>query len=213
MNRSAVHRVAAALLVTVGVTGCAPAAVEPPSPMVEPAAPAATVRTGERPGHTEADIRFMHHMLAHHAQALAMTALVPTRTRRQDIRLLAERIEVSQRDEIAQMQRWLRDRGAEVPSVDPAHAHHAAASHAGMAGMLTPQEMARLAAATGSDFDRLFLEFMIRHHEGALTMVSELFAAPGAGQDTDIFRFASDVQADQGMEIARMRRLLSAPAP
>jgi uncharacterized protein (DUF305 family) len=159
----------------------------------------------------------MEHMIHHHAQALAMTALVPDRTTRGDVRLLAERIEVSQRDEIAQMRRWLESRGEAAPRPDTAHAEHAhhgaGAAHAGMPGMLSTSEMARLAAARGSEFDRLFLELMIRHHEGALTMVAELFGTPGAGQDTDVFRIASEVDADQEMEIIRMRGLLSAPVP
>lgn len=160
-------------------------------------------------GYTEADVRFMQRMIPHHAQALAMTALVPTRSRREDIRLLAERIEVSQKDEIAQMQRWLRVRGQVVSSADPHHGHHAGAGqHAAMPGMLTHEELTRLGAASGGEFERLFLEFMIRHHQGAQVMVAELFATPGAGQETEIFRFASDVDADQGIEIARMRRML-----
>lgn len=150
----------------------------------------------------------MQHMIAHHAQALAMSGLVPARSRRDDIRLLAQRIEVSQKDEIAQMQRWLRDRSQEIPSADPHHAHHGAgAQQAAMPGMLTHEELTRLAAATGSEFDRLFLEFMIRHHQGAQAMVAELFATPGAGQEAEIFRFASEVDAVQGVEIARMRRM------
>jgi uncharacterized protein (DUF305 family) len=155
----------------------------------------------------------MQRMVAHHAQALAMTSVVHTRSRREDVRLLAQRIEVSQKDEIAQMQRWLRDRRQEIPSADPHQGHHGAGDqHASMPGMLTHQELTRLAEATGSEFDRLFLEFMIRHHEGALVMVAELLATPGAGQETEIFRFASEVDADQGIEIARMRRMQRAPS-
>jgi uncharacterized protein (DUF305 family) len=150
----------------------------------------------------------MQHMIAHHAQALAMSGLVPTRSRRDDIRLLAQRIEVSQKDEIAQMQRWLRDQNQEIPSAHPHRAHHGAgAQRAAMPGMLTHEELTRLAAATGSEFDRLFLEFMIRHYQGAQAMVAELFTAAGAGQEAEIFRFASEVDADQGVEIARMRRM------
>lgn len=166
-----------------------------------------------RSGYTEVDVRFMQGMIAHHAQALEMTRLVPTRTRREDIRRIAERIEVSQRDEIALMQRWLEQRGEEVPSLDAPHEHHGAGGqHGHMPGMLTPEELARLAAATGAEFDRLFLELMIRHHEGALVMVADLFATPGAGQEVDVFRIASEVEADQRAEIARMRGMLSAPS-
>lgn len=156
----------------------------------------------------------MQGMIAHHAQALAMTSLVPARSGRADLRLLAERIEVSQRDEIALMQRWLHDRGADVPSPDARHMHHGGADGAAqqtlMPGMLTDAEMTELANAQGPAFDRLFLQFMIRHHEGALVMVSELLATSGAAQESEVFRFASDVDADQRAEIARMRALLGA---
>ena len=107
-------------------------------------------------------------------------------------------------DEIRRMQEWLRSRGAPLP--DP-HAHHAPGA-ALMPGMLTPAEMAQLAAASGPEFDKLFLELMIKHHEGALIMVRQLFASPGAAQDSDIFAFASDVDADQRMEIQRMAAML-----
>lgn len=163
-----------------------------------------------RPRHTEADVRFMQGMIPHHAQALDMTALVPTRSTRREIVLIAERIEVSQADEIAWMTRWLQDHDAEAPSLDAPH-HHGDEHHALMPGMLTPEEMAQLEEATGPAFDRLFLQFMIRHHEGALLMVTDLFATPGAAQVTEVFRFASDVEADQQAEIGRMRALLDVP--
>jgi uncharacterized protein (DUF305 family) len=148
----------------------------------------------------------MQGMIAHHAQALVMTDMVPARTGREDMRLIAKRIEVSQKDEIAMMQRWLRQRGAEVPSID-AH-HHMAAGHEHlMPGMLTDDDLAQLAKATGAEFEQLFLRFMIRHHEGALKMVADLFATPGAGQDPDVFRFVTDVEADQRAEIQRMQTL------
>jgi uncharacterized protein (DUF305 family) len=157
--------------------------------------------------HTAADTRFMQHMIGHHAQALEMTKLVPTRTNRDDMRLLAERIDVSQRDEILLMRQWLVQRGETVPSPD-AH-HHAAMGHAPlMPGMLTATELERLAKTTGVEFDRLFLEYMIRHHEGAVTMVKDLFGTPGAAQETETYRFATDVEADQRAEIERMRALL-----
>jgi uncharacterized protein (DUF305 family) len=132
-----------------------------------------------------------------------MTDLLATRTQREDMRKLAQRIDVSQTDEIRMMQEWLKQRGEALP--DP-HAHH----HGGtlMPGMLSAQEMSRLADAKGEAFDRLFLEFMIKHHEGALVMVQELLATPGAGQEPEIFAFANDVDADQRMEIDRMRAML-----
>jgi uncharacterized protein (DUF305 family) len=154
--------------------------------------------------YTDADVRFMQGMIGHHAQALEMTALLTSRSSRPEMRMLAMRIDVSQADEIAMMQSWLRVRGQTQP--DP-HAHHAQGA-ALMPGMLTQEEMARLGEVNGRDFDRLFLESMIRHHEGALLMVEQLFAQPGAGQDSEIFSFASDVDADQRMEIQRMGTML-----
>jgi uncharacterized protein (DUF305 family) len=153
--------------------------------------------------HTAADVRFMQGMIGHHAQAIEMTDLLATRTQREDMRKLAQRIDVSQTDEIRMMQEWLKQRGEALP--DP-HAHH----HGGtlMPGMLSAQEMSRLADAKGEAFDRLFLEFMIKHHEGALVMVQELLATPEAGQEPEIFAFANDVDADQRMEIDRMRAML-----
>ena len=153
--------------------------------------------------HTAADAEFMQGMIGHHAQALEMTALLYERSTWQDIRMLAQRIDVSQADEIKMMQDWLKVRAAEIPSIDTHHAHGAVL----MPGMLTPDQMAELAAATGADFDRLFLEYMIMHHQGAVIMVEALFASPGAGQESQIFNFASDVIADQSMEITRMRRM------
>jgi uncharacterized protein (DUF305 family) len=145
----------------------------------------------------------MQGMIGHHAQAIEMTDLLATRTQSEDMRKLAQRIDVSQTDEIKMMEEWLKRRGAPLP--DP-HAHH----HGGklMPGMLTAEEMGRLAAAKGDAFDRLFLEFMIKHHEGALVMVQELFATSGAGQEPEVFAFANDVDADQRMEIDRMRFML-----
>lgn len=155
-----------------------------------------------RPNYSAADVKFMQAMISHHAQALAMTALVPGRTTRQDIRLLAERIEVSQKDEIALIKRWLADR-------------HEAMSHmhmSGMPGMLTAEQLTQLASKKGAEFDRLFLEDMIRHHEGALVMVAALLGTNGAAQEPEIFRFSSDIDADQRAEIMRMRALLPTPS-
>jgi uncharacterized protein (DUF305 family) len=156
--------------------------------------------------HTQADVEFMQGMIPHHAQALDMAALVEERTESQDIRLLAKRIEISQRDEIALMERWLEERGEDVPGE---HAHHMMEDHL-MPGMLSEADMAELAGAQGSEFDRLFLEHMIRHHEGAIVMVNTLFVSPGAGQETDMFTFASHIDADQQIEIRRMQAMLDA---
>jgi uncharacterized protein (DUF305 family) len=156
------------------------------------------------PRHTDADIRFMQGMIHHHAQALDMTALLSTRTNSEDMKMLARRIELSQQDEIQMMREWLAARGADVPGE---HAHHAPGAPM-MPGMLTAAEMDRLAAAKGLEFDRLFLEYMITHHAGALVMVKDLFTTPGAGQEAEIFAFASDVDADQLIEIRRMESML-----
>ena len=142
-------------------------------------------------------------MIAHHAQALEMARLAAARGSRSEIAVLAERIELSQGDEIRMMTSWLEARGEEPPASD-GHADHGAHG----AGMLTPEEMQRLADATGPAFDALFLELMIKHHEGALAMVAELLATPGAAQEPEVFAFASDVEAEQRIEIARMRRML-----
>jgi uncharacterized protein (DUF305 family) len=131
-----------------------------------------------------------------------MTALVEERTTTRELRALATRIEISQHDEIAWMTRWLVDRGA--AAADP-HAGH----HAPMPGMLTQEQMETLAAASGPAFDRLFLESMIRHHEGALVMVGELLAAEGAAHATEVYQFASEVDADQRADISRMRGMLA----
>jgi uncharacterized protein (DUF305 family) len=153
---------------------------------------------------TEADVKFMQGMIGHHTQAIEMVALLKTRSASDGMKKLALRIEVSQEDEIKMMQEWLKNRGQALP--DP-HAHHKGML---MPGMLTAEEMTRLGAVKGVEFDRLFLEGMIKHHGGALTMVQELFASPGAGQESDIFAFASDVDADQRMEIERMAAMLNA---
>ncbi|HYH80759.1 MAG TPA: DUF305 domain-containing protein [Longimicrobium sp.] len=220
------HRTSAAALLVLATAACGTAsgqarpAAAPPAPPAGanvPAPPAAGANGPQR-RYTEADVRFMQGMIAHHAQAVVMTRLVPTHTERADIRLVAQRIDLSQQDEMAMMRRWLQDRGEPVPAADAAHAHHAgmdhaAAGHGSMPGMLTAEELARLEAARGAEFDRLFLQYMIRHHEGALTMVEQLLASPGAGQEPELFGFVSDVDADQRAEIARMQGLLAALPP
>ena len=193
------------------VTPQAPSAPAPEGPrIVQPGAPgepSRTVAAADAPmariTHTSADVAFMQGMIGHHAQALEMTELLRTRSTSEQMKLLAMRIDVSQTDEIRFMQAWLRERGEEVPGP---HAHHMPGGH--MPGMLTAEQMARLAAARGEAFDRLFLEYMIQHPEGALVMVRELFAADGAGQEAGINAFASDVVADQQMEIDRMAGML-----
>jgi uncharacterized protein (DUF305 family) len=183
---------------------------EPAGPrVVQPGAPGQPGRTLSPeevadlspPPHTLADILFMQRMVSHHEQALEMTALVAGRSDGPDLASLAERIEISQRDEIAQMGHWLDERGAEGPGPHASHAPH------DMPGMLSDDQLSQLEHARGAEFDRLFLEFMIRHHEGALTMVQQLYAA-GGGLEPASDRFAREVVADQTIEINRMRSLL-----
>lgn len=210
------HRIAtgflAVALVTVAGASCRTASVDSAPPIVQPGAPGEESRVIavakavdlSRVQHTAADVKFMQGMIGHHAQAVEMVALIRSRTSREDMRLLGQRIDVSQQDEIKMMQRWLEVRGREIPSPHAMHMHGATL----MPGMLTAEEMERLAAAKGDAFVRLFLEGMIKHHAGALTMVEELFATPGAGQESEMFAFASDVDADQRMEIDRMSGML-----
>jgi uncharacterized protein (DUF305 family) len=146
----------------------------------------------------------MQGMIHHHAQALDLTALIASRTSLEKMKLLGQRIEISQSDEIKMMQRWLEVHGQSVPGI---HEHHMAGAIL-MPGMLTPEEMERLEGAKGAEFDRLWLEGMIKHHDGALVMVEELFSTPGAGQESEVFAFASDVLADQKAEIDRMAAML-----
>lgn len=187
-------------------TGGGPQVIQPGAPGQASREVSATKTAVESQlSHTTADTKFMQGMIGHHAQAIEMSALVPTRTAREEMKLLAKRIDVSQADEIKMMQEWLQQRGEKLP--DP-HAHHQVGATL-MPGMLTQEEMARLTAAKGEEFDRLFLQGMIKHHMGALTMVQELFASPGAGQQSEIFAFASDVDADQRMEIERMGAMLA----
>lgn len=154
---------------------------------------------------TSADVEFMQGMISHHAQAIEMTELLKTHTDNEVMRKLGERIDLSQTDEIKMMQDWLTSRGQYAPEQ---YAHHHESMM--MPGMLTPEQMQRLAAARGPEFDRLFLEGMIAHHQGALTMVEELMKQPGAAQESAIFGFVSDVEADQRAEIERMSALLQA---
>jgi uncharacterized protein (DUF305 family) len=163
---------------------------------------------------SQADIKFMSGMIPHHAQAVLIAGWAPSHGARLDVRTLCERIVVAQKDEIALMQTWLRDHHQPVP---PADATRMKMTMNGvehdmlMPGMLNDEELAQLDRARGPDFDRLFLQAMIKHHQGALQMVDELFNSYGAAQDEVVFRFGSDVYADQSTEIARMEKMLAAP--
>jgi uncharacterized protein (DUF305 family) len=198
------------IVVLAAAAGCG-APVQQPA-VIQPGAPGEASRViasgagteQPAPAVTAADVKFMQGMIHHHAQALDMTELIGARTQNPDMKRLGLRIQVSQTDEIKMMQQWLEARGQNVPG---RHAHHMPGATP-MPGMLTSDEMTRLAGATGTEFERLFLEGMIKHHGGAIVMVQELFATPGAGQQSDVFAFASDVEADQKMEIDRMGAML-----
>jgi len=166
--------------------------------------------------YTDADVDFMSGMIPHHAQAVIIAGWAPSHGARTDVAILCERIVVAQRDEIAMMQTWLRDRGQLVP--DATSTRHKMKMNGVehemlMPGMLTDEEMAALDRARGPEFDRLFLVGMIKHHQGAIDMVDILFKAYGAAQDETVFRFASDVYADQSIEIDRMNKMLEEGHP
>ena len=205
-------RVAAILLTSVAVAACRSGVGVAGAPILQPGRPGEPTRAIaveqavdlSRVQFTAADVQFMQGMIGHHAQAVEMVALVPSRSRRETMRLLALRIDLSQADEIKMMQRWLEVRSQ--PRPDP-HAHHSDGAML-MPGMLTAEEMDRLTSVKGDEFDRLFLQGMIKHHEGALTMVRNLFSVGGAGQESEMFAFAADVDADQRMEIERMGAML-----
>ena len=161
--------------------------------------------------YSDADVEFMSGMIPHHAQAVVMAGWAPSHRARPDVAILCERIVVGQRDEIATMQTWLGDRGEDVP--DAASTRHKMTMNGMthemlMPGMLSDEEMAALDRARGPEFDRLFLVGMIKHHQGAIDMVDVLFKAYGAAQDETVFKFASDVYADQSTEINRMNEML-----
>jgi uncharacterized protein (DUF305 family) len=155
------------------------------------------------------DVAFMSGMIHHHAQAVLMAGWAPTHGASPSVRTLCDRIVVAQRDEIALMQRWLRDRHEEVPDGDATHDMMPGMTHPMMPGMLTAEQLILLDGARGREFDRLFLTMMISHHQGALTMVNQLFGSHGGGEEQLVFKFASDVYADQSTEIGRMQKMLA----
>jgi uncharacterized protein (DUF305 family) len=160
------------------------------------------------PPHTQADVDFMQGMIHHHAQALVMTSMVRDRSAGRDIPILARRIEVSQEMEVETMERWLRERGEEPPDAEDHRNDHGGGGNL-MPGMVGHEELEKLAAADGREFDRMFLEYMIRHHQGALTMVRQLYEQEG-GNEAGIGVFVRHVESDQGIEINRMAGLLAA---
>ena len=199
---------------------CGPTSA-PATPGSKPAAatkvpPGMLTAPGIREPFSQADVDFMQGMIPHHAQAVIMAGWAPTHGVRSDVGILCERIVVGQTDEIKLMQQWLSDRGQTVPD---AKSTKMKMNMGGvemdmlMPGMLTDEEMAALDKARGPDFDRLFLKGMIKHHQGAIDMVNVLFKAYGGGQDTQMFKFASDVFADQSIEIDKMKEMLGGGEP
>jgi len=191
----------------------APVVVQPGAPgqptRILPAATRATL-----PALSPKDVEFMQGMIMHHGQAVEMTALIELRTQNKELRLLGARISQSQSDEMNFMKRWLESRNQKVsmpemedmdmPGMNMSSRHH---NHL-MPGMLTQKQMNALKKANGAEFDRLFLSGMIQHHKGALTMVKDLFNTTGAGQDAEIFNFATDVDSGQRAEIRIMETML-----
>ncbi len=206
------------VLLVLGAWACAGSthgAGGPPPPLPPQRSPAAQAAADNgRPKYTAADVHFISGMIGHHAQAVLMAGWAPSHGASPSVQALCERIVVAQRDEIAFLQRWLRERGEAVPPADPrGHVMPGMDQPMLMPGMLTPPQMAQLDSARGPTFDGLFLKYMIQHHQGAITMVQQLLANQGAAQDGLVFRFASDVNADQTTEIDRMTRMLAALSP
>ena len=200
--------------------GSQQAAPEKPA-VVQPGAPGLPSKTlpsstkGSLPPRSSADVEFMKGMILHHAQAVEMTAMIASHTENKELRSLGARISSSQSDEIKFMKRWLAARGESVPKAVPNMPgmdmpHDAMAL---MPGMLTPEQMEALRRAKGTEFDRLFLVGMIQHHNGALTMVKDLFDTAGAGQDAELFNFATDADNSQRAEIRIMEGMLKKEKP
>jgi uncharacterized protein (DUF305 family) len=184
--------------------------------IVQPGAPGAPSKklppttSAVLPSPSQADVEFMQGMIMHHAQAVEMTALIPTHTENKEIQALGARISLSQSDEIRFMKRWLAARGDSLSMAMPGmpDMDRSGKPMQAMPGMLTPEQMNALRHANGADFDRQFLTGMIQHHNGALIMVKDLFDAPGAGQDAEIFDFATDADNTQRAEIKIMEDML-----
>lgn len=214
MKKANFRRVTAALLATVTLAACSSTSGGAPRTGVEPVSGPggpprpATGMTAYAPG----DVDFMTGMIGHHLQAVLIAGWAPAHGASPTIRTLTERIVVGQNDEIAIMERWLRDHGETVPDLNASHAHDMAGMDHTMLmpGMLTAEQLAQLDQARGPEFDRLFLTFMIQHHQGALVMVDKLFGTQGAGENETVFRIASDIYADQSTEIDRMQKMLTA---
>lgn len=208
-----------ALIATIGLTSCILSAVaSAQAPIIQPGAPGQPSRliSAEEASNlaslhfSDADVKFMQGMISHHAQAVEMGALVDGRSNRDSLIAMAQRISISQEDEMSMMRGWLEDRGLEVPGE---HAHHNMSADDLMPGMLSPEDFQRLTDAEGPEFDNLFLQFMIDHHEGALEMVENLLDQPGSAQDSVLYEFTTEVTSDQTSEIERMNAMLAGFSP
>ena len=222
MTLTHAHQFTAAVVVGLALAGCGGASRQaasrsltpaPPAPEAQgPAAAVARARADSvRHPYTAADVAFLSHMIAHHAQAIVMAGWAPSHGASPSVRTLAARIINAQRDEIAFMQQWLRNRLQPVPPVHEmamAMPMPGAATDTLMPGMLTDVQLRELDEGRGAEFDRRFLTFMIQHHRGAVVMVQQLFGSYGAAQDEIVFKLASDINVDQTTEIARMERML-----
>jgi uncharacterized protein (DUF305 family) len=201
MTPSLSRSVTALLIAAIGMAACSRATQGTPG----------TSPQSVRQPYTAADAHFMSAMIAHHAQAIDMARWAPTHGASPSLQILTERVINAQQDEIGLMERWLRDRQLPVPEAraGPMKMTMGGVEHVMlMPGMLTDDEMKQLDQARGTDFDRLFLTFMIKHHRGAVTMVEELFRSQGAALDDTVFKLASDISADQSAEIDRMQKML-----
>jgi uncharacterized protein (DUF305 family) len=214
--------VGGALTCLLSLSICAQQVNSQASPVVvQPGAPGQPTQTlppttrATLPPRSSKDVEFMRGMIMHHAQAVEMTALIESRTENKNLRLLGARISQSQSDEMKFMKRWLEIRGEPVsppmpdtPGHDMSSHHDMSSQHKQMPGMLTPKQMNALRKAKGAEFDRLFLTGMIQHHNGALIMLKDLFDTAGAGQDAELFNFATDVDSGQRAEIKIMQTML-----
>ncbi len=203
----------ASLFAAVALAACTSATTQS-APAGVPRTPAEmAAATHGIPPFTDADVHFMTGMIGHHAQAVLMAGWAPSHGASPSVAGLCERIVVAQRDEIGLMSRWLGDRKLPIPSADASHdmMPGMAMDHSHMMpGMLTAEQLIALDKARGKDWDRLFLKDMIQHHQGALQMVDQLFSSNGAAQDDAMYKFATDVSADQNTEIDRMNSMLTA---
>ncbi len=207
--------------------GCAARGAAPAAPSSTTASPSAASSLAAEEGlrraierartdsahlpYTAADIHFMAGMIGHHAQAVVMSKMAETHGANPEVRRLAARILNAQEDEIQLMQEWLRVRNQQVPEAVPAPMKMTVNGHTHemmMPGMLSDEQMAKLDAARGAEFDELFLDYMIQHHRGAVDMVRELLEEGNSAQDRTVFRLASDINVDQKTEISRMQKML-----